>query len=750
MFVKKSVLLFASMLLLKFAMAGTYPVKTVRENSLLKQEMAVRGLIQRIMPGQAEQVKIKIVARKQEKEYFEISNNAGKVFIKGNTAVAVASGLNWYLKYFCNLHYVWNGSNMNLPAELPLPKSLTRIQVFPNWRVYMNYCTFNYSAAWWDWQRWEREIDFMAMNGINMPLSVVGLEGVWYNCLRRIGYSDEKARDYLVGPAFLAWQWMTNIESTAGPLPKNWIDQHVKLGKKIMQRELEFGMQPIQQGFTGAIPRSFIKKYPKAKIALGKSWCNFTPTAQLDPLDPLFKTFGKIFLEEQDKLFGSHGYYAADPFHEGTPPRPGKAYLKAVGAAIENLIVGFDPKAKIAMQAWSIRKDIATAISKDKLLILDLKGNKYKEKGFKGFWGYDYIVGNLHNFGGRINIHGDLHLVASNQYQKARKVYPNAVGSGLFMEGIGQNPLYYDMAFEMPFHSGAINPEDWLKNYAKRRYGMHSEKVEQALVLLLNGPYKKGTNDVENSSIIAARPALDVKKSGPNAGFDIPYPPMTLVQALSLLLSESDRLQASDGYRYDVVDITRQCLSNLGQRMHKKAARAFLCYDQKEFALQSGRFLQLLQDTDTLLGTREDFSFDHWLKTARAQGTTAAEKDLYEYNASLQLTWWGADKEPIIFDYAWKEWSGLISGYYLPRWQQFYGMLQHKFDTAGSYSEKHLPLVYGRETLRANPFYSSLADWEQNWIKSKKVLKPLHTGREIEIAKALFIKYQPLFKTYYP
>lgn len=62
-----------------------------------------------------------------------------------------------------------------------------------------------------------------------MPLSIVGLEGVWYNALRKIGYTDQEARDYLVGPAYFAWQWMTNLESFAGPLPKSWIDSHVKL-----------------------------------------------------------------------------------------------------------------------------------------------------------------------------------------------------------------------------------------------------------------------------------------------------------------------------------------------------------------------------------------------------------------------------------------------------------------------------------------------------------------------------------------
>ena len=39
---------------------------------------------------------------------------------------------------------------------------------------YMNYCTFSYTTAFWDWKRWEREIDLMALSGINMPMAMVG------------------------------------------------------------------------------------------------------------------------------------------------------------------------------------------------------------------------------------------------------------------------------------------------------------------------------------------------------------------------------------------------------------------------------------------------------------------------------------------------------------------------------------------------------------------------------------------------
>jgi alpha-N-acetylglucosaminidase len=254
---------------------------------------------------------------------------------------------------------------------------------------------------------------------------------------------------------------------------------------------------------------------------------------------------------------------------------------------------------------------------------------------------------------------------------------------------------------------------------------------------------------VENSSIIAARPALLVKKSGPNAGFNIPYPPMDLVQTMELFLQESARGDLSDGYRYDIIDINRQIFSNLGQLMHQKAVKAFKAKSRSEFDLHSKRFLSLLKDLDDLLGTRKDFSFDHWIESAGAQATTDEEKRLYEYNATLLLTWWGGDKDPTIFDYARREWSGLIRGYYLPRWEEFYSMLDKHLQNGSTYSEDNLPQVYGRETLRANQFYNELADLEQNWIISEKKLNRIDTGAELKIVKRLLTKYKPLYNEYY-
>lgn len=710
-------------------------------------EKAVYDLIERVTPGYASQYRLEIIPSENGNDIYEVDGDGQKIILRGNNAVSLATAFNWYLKYTCHAHVSWFGNQLELPEKLPQPAHKERRIINGKFRVYMNYCTVSYTAAWWNWERWQQELDYMAMNAINMPLFSVGLDGVWYNTLLRFNFTEEEARAFLTGPGHSAWQWMQNIQSYGGPLPKSVIDKHVALGKKILARQLELGMQPIQQGFSGYVPRELQKKYPQAKISMKRKWCGFDGTAQLDPTDPLFHEMGLAFLEEQDKLFGSYGAYAADPFHESAPPIDTPEYLKSVGQTIHKLFQTFDTGALWVMQAWSMREDIVKAIPKESLLILDLNGSKTASNGG---WGYPVIAGNLHNFGGRINMHGDLALLASNQYKKAKARYPNVCGSGLFMEAIEQNPVYYDLAFEMPNHTDSIHLQGWLAAYAERRYGAKSAAAEKAWMYLLEGPYRRGTNGTERSSIVAARPALDVKKSGPNAGLGIPYEPMLVIQAQAQLLKDADRLAVSKPYRFDIVDVQRQMMTNLGQLVHKKAAEAFVAKDKAAFTLHSRRFLELLSDMDELLYTRSEYSFDKWLTEARSWGETKEEKDLMERDATSLVTIWGADGDPRIFDYSWREWAGLINGYYLPRWQKFYTMLQGHLDAGTGYQEEGLPLAYGREDFRANDFYNQLADWELAYVvQTDKARTPVTRGDELVITRRLFDKYLKLSREYY-
>ena len=701
------------------------------------------ALLQRIVPGHAADFTVEEIAADNGRDVFEVESVGGKIVLRGNTPGSAASALNWYLKNVALCDISWCGDQLALPAVLPAVPAKVRIACLHPHRVYFNYCTLSYTAAWWDWTRWEREIDFMALNGINMPLAPVGLEAVWYQTLLQYGFTDEEARAFLAGPCFQAWQWMTNIEGHGGPLPKAWIDERLELGRRILRRERDLGMTPIQQGFSGYVPALLKEKFPQAAIARQPSWCGFPGSHQLDPLDPLFPKLARTFLETEIKLFGTSHYYAADPFHESSPPHQDKPYLNQVGQRIIASMLEADPQATWAMQAWSIREDIATAVPKDRLLVLDLSGTR------TNFWGYPYIVGQLHNFGGRINLHGDLAHIASNPFATATRRSPLAAGTGLFMEATTQNPVFYNLYFDMIWRDSGVEVKDWLAAYARRRYGADSASAHAAWLKLLAGPYRKGTSGVESSSIIAARPALDAKKSGPNAGLHIPYDPRLLVDAWALLLQDADKLKASDGYRFDTVDVGRQVLSNYGQVVQKRVAAAFAAKDAKAFAAESQNFLDLLGDVDDLCSTRPEYSFGKWVGDARRHGTTEAERNLYERDASMLVTLWGPAEKPQIFDYSWREWGGLIDGYYRERWRMFFDHLAGCLARGEGYSEQGLPQTYGRESFRANAFYSQLADWEIRWVNSPHHLPEAASGDSVATSVRLLAKYRPLLAAAY-
>ena len=250
------------------------------------------------------------------KDYFEIDSKDDKVLITGNSDLSLATGLNWYLKYVAGIHLSWNNPSQKLPEVLPLPQKKIRQTTAMKNRYYLNYCTYSYSMAFWDWERWEKEIDWMAMHGINMPLSITGMEVVWYNLLKRIGYTTEEVNEFISGPAFMAWWQMNNLEGWGGPNPDSWYRQQEALQKKIIARMRELGIEPVFPGYAGMVPRNIGEKLGYQIADPGK-WCGFPRPAFLSTEDEHFDSFAAMYYEELEKLYGKAKYYSMDPFHEG-------------------------------------------------------------------------------------------------------------------------------------------------------------------------------------------------------------------------------------------------------------------------------------------------------------------------------------------------------------------------------------------------------------------------------------------------
>lgn len=662
---------------------------------------------------------INVAITDAEQDSYCITAENGTLYVKANNYISACMGIYDYLKKYCGVQLSWCGNRAINITELTMFDGVFSREIEQKFRVYMNYCTLDYSMCWWDFSRWEKEIDFMAMNGINMPLAVIGSEAVLYETLLEYGFSEREALDSISGPAFWAWQLMTNIEGYIPPKDKSYVYRRAELGKKILERYIEFGMQPIQQGFSGHVPMLFKSKFPDAKILEQRGWCGFPKTAQLDPLDTLFLDFGKSYLNNLERIFGNYHYLACDPFHEGTPPKRWSWYLKAVGKTINHMYESFDSNSVWVMQTWSMRKHIVKAVPKERLLLLDI--NSEKTLSNKNLWGYPVVAGMLHNFGGKNAMQGKLKLHCSNRYLKLKSNGANVVGTGMFMEGIEQNPVIYDLQLELLTSSKQIDCSEWLDDYIRRRYGKYSETLRKVWDILLETCYSSSNDYQENEvgSALAARPQLMPIRTGPCCYTKIYYDTKLFEKAVSLFKSVSDEFGESDGYQYDLCDLVRQALSNRFYTNQSDFADAYSRKDIEALKILSEKQLNLLQDMDRFLANRSEFSLSRWIEDSHRLAGDEQEKKYFDFNARTLITLWGdVYGENMLYDYSWREWSGLIGEFYFVRWKMFYDEVISQLEKG-----RHVDVLCTADFVKRKNYIKSdfgkrLNDFENKWINT--------------------------------
>ena len=186
-----------------------------------------------------------------------ISGIAGGIRVEASDVRRLVAGYGWYLKNIAKVHFSWNGNRITLPSPLPVPASSVTVESPWNIVFAYNYCTLSYTAAFWDWNRWQREIDFLALNGFTHALVTAGLEKTWEDFLAGLGYPREKALRFIPNPAFAAWWNMGNLEGHGGPLSQQQINKMAQMGRRIVSRMEQLGMTPVLQGYVGFVPSDF-------------------------------------------------------------------------------------------------------------------------------------------------------------------------------------------------------------------------------------------------------------------------------------------------------------------------------------------------------------------------------------------------------------------------------------------------------------------------------------------------------------
>ncbi len=696
----------------------------------------ISNLVSRCSADFADKFIFETVESENGKDIFSYEPSDGKVLVKGNNTVSMAVGYYHFMRDCCGAYFTADHSLAYGDFSLPADKKQGEIK--GRYRTCFEYTTFSCSACWWSWERWEKEIDFMAMNGINMPLCAVGTEAVWMKTMLDLGMHENLALAGLSGPSFWGWQLSDCFDGYLPQASKASVDKCLELGRSIADRVRDLGMMPVMQGFTGFVFRNFIQGKIRARMKKTEEWCLFPPQYQLSVRDTTFHKIGNLFYKNQSLLLGECKFFLADPFGSHAPIKRDSGFVAGLGTAVFKLVETQGEDTVWLVHSSCVSKDLIRGLPKERILVID-DGDRCNDDTLEGC---NILVGNRFNNCDVTAIHGDISAVAANKFSALSSENSSVCGIGSFSDGAYSNEAFRQYA--LAAMSGESDVDAWLKKYVANRYCTNSEAALEAMQLLKSSCWKTGQPAREHGSAVCTRPATLLRHTSiGDSGNDIAY-------NISDVFKAAQKLIEADGktyeYELDVCDVLRQALSDLANSVCKKALEGYKTKDVKLFEENTNLFLGIIEDMDRLLLTKKEFSLPYYLSLARESGGDDAEKQNYEINVLSQVSIFGPVKETALYDCCWKEWGGMLTTFYALRWRAFFELLAASFKKLRRIPEKTKTQIYDRDAYLGSEFGASLSRVEKQWIATY-VPDDDAMGKEntVDVAKELVGKYAANF-----
>ncbi|MBO4593797.1 MAG: alpha-N-acetylglucosaminidase C-terminal domain-containing protein [Bacteroidaceae bacterium] len=634
----------------------------------------------------------------------------GTLQIDASSPVAACRAFYEYLRLHGYGINSWTGNRLQIPATFE-PEADRHVVSPYKHHNYYNVVTYGYTLPYWSWPQWEKELDWMALHGVDMPLALVANEAISARVWKKLGLTDEEIQNYFVGPAHLPWMRMGNITKIDSPMPLSWHKDQIALQHKILQRMRELGMKPICPGFAGFLPPEIKRIYPEANL-VQTDWDAFHGWMLMAD-DPLFPKIGKMFIEEWEKEFGKCEFYIADSFNEMSIPFPPKGTqerydkLAHYGRTVFEGIHAANPDAVWVMQGWMLGStrgiwDYETLsallrdVPDDKMLILDMAAdynyifwhNGANWEFYKGFDGKQWIFSTIPNMGGKTPLTGILEFYANGaRIDALNSAYrDNLVGYGTEPEGTENNEVVYELISDAGWTADSINLKDWLQNYTLCRYGKTCDRLNDYwqeitqsaygefidwphyLWQLCPGVYERGTAPIDS----------------------------LFLHALEQFADAAPQMKDSPLYATDLTEMVAHYASAKMEILMQSVKNCVMWDDMGK----TDSLIAVLNDiairTDQVLSTHPILDMQRWIDFAKAHATNAEESAYYERNAKRIVTVWG----PPVNDYSARIWSGLIRDFYLPRLNNYL------------------------QSLKSGDTFD-VGKWEVNWVENSKGLSPV-------------------------
>lgn len=620
---------------------------------------------------------------------YEYFSEKGILYIRGSSGFAICHGFYQYMKSQEFGIITWSGRNIQWPSTLP-DTDLVRQESPVRYHYNYNVVTFGYTTPFYDWERWRKEIDWMALHGFDLPLAYSGFEAIGTRVWTQFNLTQEEIDTFYVGPDYLPWHRMGNLINHDGTITKEYNAYQVELQHQILDALKNLGMTPICPTFAGFIPRGLLRLYPSIKH-YNLSWSHFPDknhATLLSPEEDLFIKIGEMFIKEYEKEFGKQKFYISDTFNEMTIPETDDRYswLATMGQRLYKSISNANEDAIWVIQGWmfSNQRDqwdtkstssFISLVPNDKMLILDLATDydlyickhEFNWDYYDGFYGKNWIYSVIPNMGGKSLFTGVLdyyrngHLNALNDPKKG-----NLIGIGMAPEGFENNEMLFELYSDVFWSSNEIEMNDFLRNYAMNRYNSFPSEIDESWNLLQKSAY--------NELIHHPRYKWQYGPEANDDGTACNTPEFEECCRLWVFASlNSKELEKSSLYKVDAIEASCQFASIKLEKICYAMIDAFNKSDKAKASLYFSYFNSLIHMIDAVLECHPHFRLEEWSDYAeKMAGSNDDLRKHYVENSRFLVTTWADFTGNTLSDYASKMWSGLLRDYYFSRWEVWF------------------------------------------------------------------------------
>ncbi len=669
-------------------------------------------IIERIAPAVKDRFTYEITEKTTDQDFYGYKEKDGKIHLFGTDKVCVAKAFGKYLENCTGKKIIPCCERIEI-TEAPLPKEEFSAYIPQKLRVFGDYTYYSNDAWKWDFSQWEYFLDFLAMSGINMAVNPVGNDGICFYTLIKLDYPQDFALEFISGPAFYAWQMQNKFYNYVPNKSFDHIERNIEMGKKIVERMKDLGIIPVLSSFSGIVPDVTTKLFNARDVKIEEKWAFFPKTYRLKLDSVTFRRFFIKYLEVQEEYLGHSDYYLCNQLCNtdiGTK-RKELAYLETAAKELDRAADYVNENSVLIFTTEGYRKDFVTKIKRCDVLVFDTDSSAHTRTD--GFDGLKFILGNSHHNNSHNSMQGDIEEVAGNPFLECAEKYKNLEGAGIFPENIRQNPMFFSLSFDVITESGKIDLNEWYKKYEIARYGKTDENYAERISLYRKTCYSKEHSAVPVGSTLCTRPQLNLRHTGLFDRINPLYDNNDLLKIYRSL----EKLDAdTEGYKYDIINITKQLLDNEAYPLHGEIANFYRNRKMEELAEKSKKFLQIMDDVNDVLVCHRLFNASCYIDELKKIAINDEELTYFIINYIASLGLWGPMlEENQLYDSGWQLLGNFLPCYHRVRWEKFFEHLAGQYKFLG-FQERTKKQYLDRDVFVSNSFYGDMARFEQGVI----------------------------------